>query len=648
MIQHLWKQARNRQARLLDSSGHILNEVTLPASMDISEGSEGLTVFEGWLVNVEAGSPRAAHDNGPSVQQLPGRKRARQSVPVLRQRFAVPRQEAPLLVPAVSQHDRPQQHGLGRAEAALKAPLLSAQASAGPADSTAWPRTDAGQAHVNACRPQLSLLAIRPVGDLEPAAEPLPVWQPQAAALHQSCGSSAVLESGCRARCTAAGAASALHTGDTSLNHTLAPFPVICKVKSERGRPQGGFWLAGLHMQSGLAAGRSLWGCDNECPLPADQEILQMLASLGPGAVAAQHASQTQIPCRSASSARQRPGDCLASAVHRTLPQSAAAAGQLLSPGAVHDGSAQLSGAAKVSSPSRVSPLLQLLVAGVLSSPGAAHCTPSQLAGAAGDMVGLSPAVARALPWQEVETKAACVLASPESDARVPHATAAALPSSAAGVEQPAMPAWLPRLGPACQKKTAVAAAAGGGMQGQAAAAACVGDGMQSQAAAAAASRERMRSLAMPPSATATSIQALPVAHLDADALASAALRWGQPASAQPADRDSVGTATLQAALCPLAATGAPAAADSLRQPRFKVPAGAWQHPPEPGSAVGPRQAPGGGDLHLRQQQSVCFPSAAHAALPAARWTVIADSYATVQEYKAAMQASLVEELNLR
>ena len=217
MIQHLWKQARNRQARLLDSSGHVLNEVTLPASLEISEGSEGLTVFEGWLVNVEAGSPRAAAGNGASVTELPGRKRARWSVPVLRQRFAVPRQEAPLLVPAVSQHDQPQQHGLDGAEASPKASRLSAQASAGPAVSIAWPRTDAGQAHMNACRPQPSPLANRPLGELEPAAEPLSVWQPPAAALHQSCGSSAVLECSYKHNSRAAEAAIALRTGDSCL-----------------------------------------------------------------------------------------------------------------------------------------------------------------------------------------------------------------------------------------------------------------------------------------------------------------------------------------------------------------------------------------------------------------------------------------------
>ena len=383
-----------------------------------------------------------------------------------------------------------------------------------------------------------------------------------------------------------------------------------------------------------------------------------MLASLGPGAAAAQHASQMQIPSKSASSARQRPDDCLASAVHRTSPQSAAAAGQLLSPGVVHNASLQLSGAAaNVSSPNRVqSPSLHRLVAGDLLSPAAAHCTHAQLAGAAGDIAGLSPAAAQALPWQEVEAKAACVLASPEPDAQVPHATAAAHPSSAAGAEQPAVPAGLPHLDPS--RHTAVAAAAAAGdTQGQAAAAAYVGDGLQSQAASAAASRERIRSLAMAPSATAASIQAQPVAGLDADALASAALRWGQPVSGQPADWGSVGTAALQGAVCSSAATGAPAAANGLRQPRFKVPAAlqrpaepasASQRPPGPGSAAGPRQAPGRGDLHLRQQQSVCFPSAAHAALPAARWAVIADSYATVQEYKAALQASIVEELNLR
>ena len=217
VIQHLWKQARNRQARLLNSSGHVLNEVTLPASLEISEGSEGLTIFEGWLVNVEAGSPRPAAENVSSVTELPDRKRARRSVPVLRQRFAVPRQEALLLVPAVSQHDQPQQHSSGRAEAAPKGPLLSAQASAGPAVSVAWLRTDPGQAHANACRPQPSLLANRPVGDLEPAAGPLPAWQPQVAALHQSCGSSAVLESSYKHIGRAAGAASAPRSGDSCL-----------------------------------------------------------------------------------------------------------------------------------------------------------------------------------------------------------------------------------------------------------------------------------------------------------------------------------------------------------------------------------------------------------------------------------------------
>ena len=382
-----------------------------------------------------------------------------------------------------------------------------------------------------------------------------------------------------------------------------------------------------------------------------------MLASLGPGVAAAQHASPRQIPSRSASSARRRPGSPLASAVHCNSPPPAAAAGQLLSPDAVHHASLQLSGAAAdAASPSAVqSPSLQLLVAGDLLSPDAAHCTQLQLAGAAGDMVGLSPAAAQALPWQEAETKAACTLASPEPDAQAPHATAAALPTSAAGVEQPATPAGSSLLDP--PRHTAVAAAAGGGMPGQAAAAANIGDGMQSQGAAAAASRERMRSLAAAPSAATTGRQRQPVARLNADALASAALRWGQPASAQPADSGSVGTAALHATLCPSAATGAAAAANGLRQPRFKVPAAlqrpaepasASQLPPGPGSAVGPRQAPGRGNLHLCQQQSICFPSAAHAALPAARWAVIADSYATVQEYRAALQASLVEELNLR
>ena len=224
VIQHLWKQARNRQARLLDSSGHVLNEITLPASVEISEGSEGLTVFEGWLVNVEAGSPRAAADSGASAAELPGPKRARRSVPVLRQRFAVPRQESPLLVPAVSQHDQPQQHGtMGRAEPSPEAPLVSAQRSAGPGVSTAWPGRDAGQIQVSACRPQPLPLANRPVGELEPAAGPLPIWQPQVAALHQSCGSSAVLESGCRPSGTAAGAASALRSGDSCfLNSSLS------------------------------------------------------------------------------------------------------------------------------------------------------------------------------------------------------------------------------------------------------------------------------------------------------------------------------------------------------------------------------------------------------------------------------------------
>ena len=383
-----------------------------------------------------------------------------------------------------------------------------------------------------------------------------------------------------------------------------------------------------------------------------------MLAGLGPGVAASQHASQMQIPSRSASSGRrQRAGDLLVSAVQHTSPQLAEAAGQLLAPGALHDASLQLSGAAaNLLSPAPVqSPSLQLLVAGDLLSPSAAHCTRSQPAGAVSDMMGLSPAAEQVLPWQEVETKAACTLASPEPDAQVPHATAAALPSSAAGVEQPATPAGLPQVD-VSRHTLVAAAAAGGGMPGQAAAAAHVGDGMRSQAVDAAAGHERMQGLAVDPSTAATDKQGQPVARLDADALASAALRWGQPASAQPADWGSVGTAALEAALCSSAATGAPAAVTGL-QPHFKVPtvlqrpaepASAWQHPPGPGSAVGPRQAPGRGDLYLRQQQSVCFPSAAHAALPAARWAVIADSYATVQEYKSALQASLVEELNLR
>lgn len=395
-----------------------------------------------------------------------------------------------------------------------------------------------------------------------------------------------------------------------------------------------------------------------------------MLASLGPCAAAAQHAPQLQFPSRSASSPRQRPGDLPASAVHCTSPPLAAAAGQLLSHGAVHDASLKLSGAAaNVSSPDAVqSPSVQLMVAEDLLSPSAAHCTRPQLAGAAGDMMGLSPAAAQTLPWQEVETDAASILASPEPDAQVPDATAAAPSSSAAGVEQPATPAGSSLSDP--PRHTAVAAAAGDGVhgraaaaagdsciQGQAAAAGCGGDGMQSQAAAAAASHQWMRGPAADASTAATGIQGQPVARLDAAALASAALRWGQPASAQPTDRGSVGTAALQGALCPSAATGAPPAANGLRQPRFKVPAAlqrpaqpasARQRPPGPGSVVGPTQAPGRGDLHLRQQQSVRFPSAADAALPAARWAVIADSYATVQEYKAALQASLVEELNLR
>ena len=218
MIQHLWKQARNRQARLLDSSGHVLSEVTLPASVEISEGSEGLTVFEGWLVNVEAGSLKAAADSGASAAELPGPKRVKRSVPVLRQRFAMPRQEAPLLVPAICQHDQPQQRSImGRAETSPKAPLMSAQASAGPAVCTTWPSRDAAQPQLDACRPQPLLLANRPVGELEPAAGPLPIWQPQVAALHRSCGSSAELECGCRPSGTVAGAASALHSGDSHL-----------------------------------------------------------------------------------------------------------------------------------------------------------------------------------------------------------------------------------------------------------------------------------------------------------------------------------------------------------------------------------------------------------------------------------------------